>query len=67
MVQTCIVRLIRNSLAFVSWKDREAILPTIKAIYWAENADRQRPVEGFLHRTNTLDDDGPETPCHMNN
>jgi transposase-like protein len=34
MVQTCIVRLIRNSLAFVSWKDREAILPTIKAIYW---------------------------------
>ncbi|MCP4385281.1 MAG: hypothetical protein GY798_28370, partial [Hyphomicrobiales bacterium] len=28
-----------NSLAFVSWKDRKAILPAIKAIYRAENAD----------------------------
>ena len=27
IVQTCIVHLIRNSLAFVSWKDREAVLP----------------------------------------
>ncbi|MHC2632497.1 putative transposase [Bradyrhizobium liaoningense] len=39
MVQTCIVHLIRNSLSFVSWKDRKAILPSIKAIYHAENAD----------------------------
>ena len=39
VVQTCIVHLIRNSLAFVSWKDRKAILPSIKAIYGAENAD----------------------------
>ena len=31
-VQICIVHLIRNSLAFVSWKDRKAILPAIKAI-----------------------------------
>ena len=38
-VQTCIVHLIRNSLAFVSWKDRKAILPAIKAIYRAETAD----------------------------
>jgi len=38
-VQTCIVHLIRNSLAFVSWKDRKAILPAIKSIYRAENAD----------------------------
>ena len=38
-VQTCIVHLIRNSLAFVSWKDRKAILPAIKAIYRAENAE----------------------------
>src|SRR4029453_10308203 len=37
-VQTCIVHLIRNSLAFVSWKDRKAILPAIKSIYRAENA-----------------------------
>ena len=39
MVQTCIVHLIRNSLSFVSWKDRKAILPAIKAIYHAENAE----------------------------
>jgi putative transposase len=39
VVQTCIVHLIRNSLAFVSWKDRKAILPSLKAIYRAENAD----------------------------
>lgn len=39
VVQTCIVHLIRNSLAFVSWKDRKAILPAVKAIYRAENAD----------------------------
>lgn len=39
MVQTCIVHLIRNSLSFVSWKDRKAIMPSIKAIYHAENAE----------------------------
>jgi putative transposase len=39
VVQTCIVHLIRNSLSFVSWKDRKAILPAIKTIYRAENAD----------------------------
>ena len=39
LVQTCIVHLIRNSLSFVSWKDRKAILPAIKAIYRAENAE----------------------------
>lgn len=39
LVQTCIVHLIRNSLAFVSWKDRRTVVPWIKAIYRAENAD----------------------------
>lgn len=38
-VQTCIVHLIRNSLAFVSWKDRKKIVPDIKAIYRAETAE----------------------------
>jgi transposase-like protein len=38
-VQTCIVHLIRNSLAFVSWKDRKTIMPDIKAIYRAETAE----------------------------
>lgn len=39
LVQTCIVHLIRNSLSFVSWKDRKMIMPSMKAIYHAENAD----------------------------
>jgi len=39
VVQTCIVRLIRNSLAFASWTDRKALPPAVKAIYRAENAD----------------------------
>ncbi|MEX2615768.1 MAG: transposase, partial [Alphaproteobacteria bacterium] len=38
-VQTCIVHLIRNSLAFVSWKDRKKIMPDIRAIYRAETAE----------------------------
>jgi putative transposase len=40
LIQTCIVHLIRNSLAFVTWKDRKTIMPWIKAIYQAENADQ---------------------------
>jgi putative transposase len=39
IVQTCIIHLIRASLAFVSWKDRKALMPDMKAIYRAENAD----------------------------
>jgi putative transposase len=39
IVQTCIIHLIRNSLAFVSWKDRKQIMPDLKAIYRAESAD----------------------------
>jgi putative transposase len=39
MVQTCIVHLIRSSMAYVSWKDRKAIIPDLKAIYRAENAE----------------------------
>jgi putative transposase len=37
-MQTCIVHLIRNSLAFVLWMDK-AILPAIKVIYRAESDD----------------------------
>jgi putative transposase len=39
IVQTCIVHLIRSSLAFVSWKDRRTIMPDLKAIYRAETAE----------------------------
>src|SRR5262252_6068779 len=39
VVQTCIIHLIRHSLAFVSWKDRKLIMPDLKAIYRAETAE----------------------------
>lgn len=39
MVQTCIVHLIRNSLEFVSWKDRKPVVPALREIYRAKDAD----------------------------
>lgn len=39
IVQTCIVHLIRSSMAFVSWKDRKVIMPDLKAIYRADSAE----------------------------
>ncbi|MEL6286835.1 MAG: IS256 family transposase [Pseudomonadota bacterium] len=38
-VQTCIVHLIRNSLDFVSYKDRRAVAAALKAVYKATDAD----------------------------
>lgn len=38
-VQTCIVHLIRHSLAFVSWKDRKLVAAALKRIYKAKDAD----------------------------
>lgn len=37
-VQTCIVHLIRNSLDFVPWKDRKAVVAALKTIYQAKDA-----------------------------
>jgi len=37
-VQTCIVHLIRNSLDFVSYKDRRAVAAALKEIYKAKDA-----------------------------
>ena len=39
IVQTCIVHLIRNSLEFVSWKDRKSIVPALRVICRAKDAD----------------------------
>ena len=39
VVQTCIVRLIRNSMGFASWKDRKAIASALKSVYRADNAE----------------------------
>lgn len=38
VVQTCIVHLIRNSLDYVSWKDRKAVAAALKPIYAAASA-----------------------------
>jgi transposase-like protein len=38
-LQTCIVHLIRNSLDYASWKDRQALARAIRPIYTAVNAE----------------------------
>jgi putative transposase len=42
IVQTCIVHLIRHSLEFVSWKDRKPVMPALRAIYRATDAEAGR-------------------------
>src|ERR1700712_4406086 len=39
LVQTCIVHLLRNSMDFVSWKDRKSLATALKEIYRATDAD----------------------------
>jgi putative transposase len=39
LVQTCVVHLIRHSLAFVSYKDRRVVAAALKNIYKAKDAD----------------------------
>ena len=39
LVQTCIVHLIRASLAYVSWKERKALAADLKPIYRAPTAE----------------------------
>ena len=46
VIQTCIVHLIRHSLEFVSWKDRKLVVPALKAIYRAKNAEAGLKVLG---------------------
>ncbi len=38
-LQTCLVHLIRNSLAFVRWQDRKAVAAALRTIYTAPSAD----------------------------
>jgi putative transposase len=38
-VQTCIVHLIRNSLAYVSWKDRKHVAGALRPVYTAPSAE----------------------------
>jgi putative transposase len=39
LVQTCIVHLLRNALAYVSWQDRKQVVASLKPIYQAPTAD----------------------------
>jgi putative transposase len=39
IVQTCVVHLIRHSLEFVSWKDRKPVVPALREIYRAADAE----------------------------
>ncbi len=38
-VQLCIVHMVRNSLRFVPWKDKKAVVADLKTIYTAINAE----------------------------
>ncbi|KTT69041.1 IS256 family transposase [Sphingomonas endophytica] len=39
VVQTCIVHLLRNSMDFVSWKDRKGLASALKEVYRAPSAE----------------------------
>jgi putative transposase len=47
-VQTCIVHLLRHSLAFVSYKDRKSVAAALKDVYRSKDAEAGRAaLEGF--------------------
>jgi putative transposase len=47
-VQLCIVPMVRNSLAYVSWKDRKQVAADLKLIYRAASAEQaERHLEDF--------------------
>lgn len=47
-VQLCIVHIVRNSLAYVSWKDRKQVAADLKLIYRAASADAaEQHLEAF--------------------
>lgn len=38
-VQTCVVHLIRNTIRFISWKDRKAVIAALKPMYQAPTTE----------------------------
>jgi putative transposase len=47
-VQTCIVHMIRSSMRYVSWIDRKKLMPDLRKVYSAANAeDAERQLELF--------------------
>jgi len=50
-VQLCMVHLVRNSLKYVSWKDRKAVAQDLKAIYHSVTAEEaERALEAFAQK-----------------
>ena len=41
-VQLCVVHMVRNSLRFVPWKDKKAVVADLKTIYTATNAEEAK-------------------------
>lgn len=39
VVQTCVVHLIRNTIRYISWKDRKKVTAALKPVYQAATAD----------------------------
>jgi transposase-like protein len=47
-VQTCIVHMIRSSMRYVSWADRKRLMPDLRLVYGAANAEEAgRQLELF--------------------
>jgi putative transposase len=50
-VQLCIVHMVRNSLRYVSWKERKIIAADLRAIYAAPTAEAaEQALEAFAHK-----------------
>jgi putative transposase len=50
-VQLCIVHMVRNSLRYVSWKERKAIARDLRTIYAAATAEAaEQALEAFAAR-----------------
>jgi putative transposase len=53
-VQLCIVHMVRNSLRFVSWKDRKNVAADLKAVYQAATEEQARMrLSEFAQQWNT--------------
>lgn len=53
-VQLCIVHMIRNSLRFVSWKDRKSVAADLKAVYQAVTEEQaQMRLSEFARKWDT--------------
>src|SRR5437660_1568019 len=52
-VQLCIVHMVRNSLAYVNWKERKAVAEDLRSIYRAPTAEAgMLALDGFEERWN---------------